>query len=77
MGNHCIDVVCTGCGRCFCLRGCGGETKPNRKYAEKARRALTVGKTYSYGKKCCADCVCDSALGLKEEDLIVSEVMLL
>lgn len=78
MANHCIDVVCTGCGRCWCLRGCGYNTKPDPKAAEKARRVVAVKGSFKYNERCCPDpavVVCDSVLHTKESELVVPEVM--
>lgn len=79
MANHCIDVVCTGCGRCFCLRGCSYDRTKDPKRAEKASRALAVGKASVWeNEKCCpppAAVVSDDVPWLKEEELVVPEVM--
>ncbi len=54
MANHCIDVVCAGCGRCWCLRGCGFDNEPSAEIAEIARRrhALRPGHDWE-GERCC------------------------
>ena len=58
MANHCIEVVCSGCGECWCDRGCGFGSPPNKKTAEKARRRhemlLEAGKhSHVWDMHCC------------------------
>ena len=55
MANHCIDVVCTGCGRCWCLRGCGYDTEPSEKMAERARRRHAIRPGFVWDETCCKD----------------------
>lgn len=49
MANHCIDVVCLGCGKQWCLRGCGFDHPPDVEKAEKARRRHKIKPGYEYG----------------------------
>jgi hypothetical protein len=32
MANHCLEVICEGCGKMYCLRGCGLNSQPNEEY---------------------------------------------
>jgi hypothetical protein len=41
MANHCFYVVCTGCGRSWCARGCGWKQGPDPERAEKYRNATS------------------------------------
>jgi hypothetical protein len=60
MGNHCIDVVCAGCGRTWCLRECSDRTGPNPELAKiaqtnHARKPAYVfsGPGYHEVRECC------------------------
>lgn len=56
MGNHCIDVVCVGCGRCYCLRGCNYDHPPDPKIAAKAKKRWAHQKhPFDFEDHCCQD----------------------
>jgi hypothetical protein len=62
MANHCVDVICLGCGQQWCERGCGYRSGPDQKAVE---RYLTKrqewcnqwGRPFSLGTKL-DDCRC-------------------
>lgn len=53
MANHCIEVVCVGCGRMWCERGCNYDWPADTKRAAKAQRRQAVQNRCSYGELCC------------------------
>lgn len=66
MGSHCIDVVCVGCGKHFCLRGSCLYADKSEFNAKEASKYLAKGG-HSYGKKCCDVCVPDSCIMGKKD----------
>lgn len=54
MSNHCIDVVCTGCGSHWCDRGCSFRKGPNEEIAKKAREHHAINPGFVWHDiKCC------------------------
>ena len=55
MANHCIDVICGGCGRVYCLRGCGTDFKEDKKFLKEWLEAVPKEKRFSFSAKgdCC------------------------
>lgn len=53
MGNHCIDVVCVGCGSGWCDRGCGWEIKPDPKAAILLQEIQRQKQYYVYKSEGC------------------------
>lgn len=70
MANHCIEVVCAGCGRIWCERGCNYSWDPDPETAQKVRERIAAARAagkepYLYGSIegrswCCGEVVSDS-----------------
>lgn len=54
MSNHCIDVVCVGCGNTWCVRGCSSDASgPRPEAAQRARESLAKGEAIVMSERCC------------------------
>jgi hypothetical protein len=55
MANHCIDVICGGCGRVYCLRGCGTDFKEDKEFLKKWLDAVPKEKRFVFTKDDCCE----------------------
>lgn len=55
MANHCIEVICGGCGRIYCMRGCGTDFKKDKEYLEKWLNSVKEKDRFVMAKNdCCS-----------------------
>ncbi len=63
MSNHCVDVICDGCGTVFCLRGCGTYFKKGAEYLKKYKEQNPKPFSFGVGEHCSGKHVYDWSPG--------------
>jgi len=55
MANHCIEVVCAGCGRHWCLRGCSFRYPPDEDRAKLVRARHAEKNEWVFENETCCE----------------------
>ena len=51
--SNCSDVVCLGCGECWCLDGCSFKLRLDEDQLKKARAKQKKNPDFIHGSYCC------------------------